>query len=507
MSDTWNGYKNFDEFFTAQCAKFAASPCLTEGETGKSYSYAEMDAWVDRTAAYLVSLGLTKGDRFATLTRNCPEFFFLYLASLKLGTLIVPLAVDIPAEGIRRMAERFGICTLFFGGESEALVAGLGDTIPTLIPIRSLAEKVPADRPDKSLFQNITMDDAGSLYSSSGTTGVPKGIPHTARNLLAAGRSLADVYGFGPTDTQMGVLPCYHTALAMYGFWPSVMVGSNFVLFERFHRTRFWQDLAHYKIAFVEVVPTILTILLNASEEGIEYDLKSLRFIGCGSAPLPVNLHHAFEDKFKVQVANQYGLSEAAPTHLNPPERAKRKDGSIGRPISVCEVKVVSESGEEVKTGETGELIMRGDNVIKGYYELPAESSAVFRDGWFWTGDLGYKDADGFYFLAGRRKEMISRGGQKVYPNEVDNILLGAVGVKEAATIGVPDPVYGEEVVSYVTPVDGTTPDEGAILAYCATLLPKYKCPKKIIFIDEIPKTPSGKIMRRVLAEKYAKEK
>lgn len=506
MSD-WQGYKNFDEFFTAQCAKFAASPCLTEGETGASYSYAEMDAWVDRTAAYLSGLGLKKGDRFGTLTRNCPEFLFLYLASIKLGTLIVPLAVDIPAEGIRRMAERWGMRALFFGAESEAVAGVLHDAFETLVPIRSLKDRVPKDRPDKSLFQNITMDDAGSLYSSSGTTGVPKGIPHTARNLLAASRSLADVYGFGPADIQMGVLPCYHTALAMYGFWPSVMVGSNFVLFERFHRTRFWSDLAQYKIAFVEVVPTILTILLNAPEEDAKHDLSHLKFIGCGSAPLPINLHHAFEDRFKVAVANQYGLSEAAPTHFNPPERTERKDGSIGKPIPVCEVKVVDEQGVEAPHGKTGEILMRGENVITGYYELPAETAAVFRDGWFWTGDLGYRDEDGFYFLAGRRKEMISRGGQKVYPNEVDNILLGAQGVKEAATIGVPDPVYGEEVVSYVTPVEGASPEEAAILSYCATLLPKYKCPKKIIFIDEIPKTPSGKIMRRVLAERYANEK
>lgn len=509
MRELWNGYKNFDEFFTAQCAHFSATPCLTEGETGKSYSYAEVDEWVDRSAAYLAGLGLKKGDRFATFTRNCPEFFFLYLASLKLGTLIVPLAADMPREGIRRMVERFGIRAFFFGNEfvmSDNASMDIGVSSPMIIPIRSLISRVPTGRPDKSLFADIGMDDPGSLYLSSGTTGVPKGIAHTPRNLLAAARSLADVYGFGPADTQMGVLPCYHTALAMYGFWPSVMVGSNFVLFERFHRSRFWSDLMRWKIAFVEVVPTILTILLNVNEDEGRRELTALRFIGCGSAPLPMNLHHAFEDRFNILVANQYGLSEAAPTHFNPPERARRKEGSIGLPLPVCEVKVVDEVGKEVAPGETGEILMRGDNVIKGYYELSAETAAVFRKGWFWTGDLGYKDADGFYFLVGRRKEMISRGGQKIYANEVDNILLGAQGVKEAATIGVPDPLYGEEVVSYVTPVDGATPDKAVILAHCAALLPPYKCPKEIFFVDEIPKTPSGKIMRRLLVERYGRE-
>lgn len=422
--------------------------------------------------------------------------------------MMVPMVPDLPAAGIADLAARFCMKTIFFSEEARQASEEIArhDASVAYVPIAGFLDRIRATSPDVKLFAGVTLDDPGSLYFSSGTTGVPKGIPHTPRNLIAAAQSLADTYGFGPDDTQMGVLPCYHTALAMYGFWPSVCVGSNFVLFERFYRSRFWSDLARTRAVFVEVVPTILTILLNDPEGAKEADLSAVRFIGCGSAPLAVTLHHAFEEEFGVPVASQYGLSEAAPTHFNPPERAARREGSIGRAISVCEAKVVDPEGLEMPTGEIGEIVMRGENVISGYLNLPQETAQSFRAGWFWTGDLAYRDADGFYFLTGRRKEMISRGGQKIYPNEVDNILLSAPGVREAAAIGITDALYGEEVAAYAVVKEGYAPDEQAILAHCRRFLPPYKCPKKILFTDETPKTVSGKIMRRALVEKYNRE-
>ncbi|MEK7541936.1 MAG: class I adenylate-forming enzyme family protein, partial [Patescibacteria group bacterium] len=230
---------------------------MTDGETGAVYSYAQLNEWVDKSAAFLSRLGVSKGERFATLTRNCPEFFFLYLASLKVGALIIPLVVDLPVEALTAHLERFQARAVFYGAEAEDSVRGVAaGTVPSLlhaIPIRSLTEAVASLVPDTSLYHGVTLDDPGSIYFSSGTTGQPKGIPHTPRNLLAASRSLADAYGFTEKDTQMGVLPCYHTALAMYGFWPGIWRGSNFVLFERFHKSMFWENIARHRAAFVEV--------------------------------------------------------------------------------------------------------------------------------------------------------------------------------------------------------------------------------------------------------------
>ena len=488
-------HKNFHEFFAKHASVFGDAPCVTDGERGAVYSYKEVNDLVNRAAAYLSEMGIQKGDRFATLTRNCPEFLFLYLASMKLGTLIVPLEADLPFAGIIAVVKRFGIKALFYNGEREQI-------LPRMFPIQSLLPEISKRAVDENLFSGVKLEDPGSLYFSSGTTGTPKGIPQSPKNLLTAAAGLLEVYGFTSNDTQMGVLPCYHTALATYGFWPSIWVGGNFVLFEKFSKSNFWKNLAKHKISFVEVVPTILTMLLNPPENISGYDLSRLKFIGSGSAPLPIPLHHQFEKVFAVAVANQYGLSETAPTHFNFPDKSKSKEGSIGKPIPMCEAKIVIDGGQEAAVGEIGEIVIRGDSVVRGYYNNPEETEASFRNGWFHTGDLGHKDADGFYFFAGRKKEMINRGGEKIYPQEVDAVLLSFPSVREAATVGEPDSVYGERVVAYLVSSESGASIQEKIIQHCRERLPAYKCPEKIFFIDEIPKTPSGKIMRRVLTER-----
>ena len=503
-----SNFKNFHEFFSRQAEVFGDNACLTDGDRpGVFYSFKDLNSIATRVAVFLSTLGIKKGDRFAVVTRNSPEFMFLYLASMKLGSLIMPLVVDFPPEGILRQVRRFGIKAIFFSDESRLSVEEAHRLDPGVMPqgldLSGLKDSIKDISQETSLFDGVSLDDPGSFYFSSGTTGEPKGIPQSPRNLLAAAEALIGVYGFSPKDTQMGVLPCYHTALATYGFWPSFWVGSNFVLFERFHKTDFWKNLARHRASFVEVVPTILSMLLYPPEDISGYDLTGLKFIGSGSAPLSPALHHKFEDTFGIKVANQYGLSEAAPTHFNPPERNLRKEGSIGKPMANVEAKVVNEKGEELPDMEQGEIIMKGDSVVAGYYNDPEATNEAFRDGWFYTGDLGYRDSDRFYFLSGRKKEMIIRGGEKIYPNEVDNVLATCAGIKESATVGVPDPFYGEEVVSYVVLTEDNVASEKSIKKHCARFLPLYKCPKKIFFIDEVPKTASGKIIRRKLLELY----
>lgn len=503
-------FKNFNDFFKHQSKLYENAPCITDGEHGTTYSYREVNEIVNKTAVLLSELGIKKGDRFATLTQNCPEFLFLYLASMKLGTLIVPFVADLPLRGLAEGIREFGIRTLFYDNinekkafESKKLCSTI---LENTISIQSLLEITEKYAPNENLFSSITLKDSGSLYFSSGTTGIPKGIPQSPENLLTAAVALAKVYGFTSNDTQMGILPCYHTALVTYGLWPSIWVGSNFVLFKKFSKSNFWKNIAKYKISFVEVVPTVLSMLLNSAENVSRYDFSHLKFIGSGSASLPQTLHKRFEDTFGVLVANQYGLSETAPTHFNPSDKAKRKEGSIGKPMSMCVVKVVNERGEKASVGEIGEIAIRGDSVINGYYNNSKETKSSFRKGWFYTGDLGFRDTKDFYFLVGRKKEMINRGGAKIYPQEVDNVILSLPAVREAATIGVPDPTYGEKVVAYIVIAEQKTLSKEKIIQHCLNYLPSYKCPEKIFFVDEIPKTPSGKIIRRLLEEWYKKD-
>ena len=505
---TLSDYKNFHEFFSHQAEIFGDNICLTNGDRPEVlYSFKDLNSIVTKVAIFLSSIGVKKGDRFAVITRNSPEFMFLYLASMKLGSLIMPLVIDLPPEGILRQVQRFGIKAIFFSDESRLSVEEAhrldSRIMPQGLDIFGLKDSIKGISQETTLFDNVSLDDPGSFYFSSGTTGEPKGIPQSPRNLLSAAEALVGVYGFSPKDTQMGVLPCYHTALVTYGFWPSFFVGSNFILFERFHKTEFWKNLARHRVSFVEVVPTILSMLLYPPEVISSHDLTNLKFIGSGSAPLSPALHQKFEDTFGIKVANQYGLSETAPTHFNPPERNLRKEGSIGKSMANVEARVVDERGEEAPNMDPGEIAMRGDSVVAGYYNNPQATSEAYRNGWFYTGDLGYRDSDGFYFLSGRKKEMISRGGEKIYPNEVDNVLATCEGLKEAATVGIPDPVYGEEVASFVVLIDDSAASEESIKEHCARFLPAFKCPKKIFFIDEVPKTASGKIIRRKLLELY----
>ena len=497
-------FKNFDEFLAKQAEMFGNLPCITEGETEKKYSYKEVNIIVNKTSTFLDSLGIKKGDRFAVLTRNCSEFLFLYLASMKLGTCIIPLVIDTPLSGIQDILKEFSIQVIFYVDERKNDVSEINIKS---VPIKNLQKEIEKFEENIKLFSDVLLDDPGSLYFSSGTTGKPKGIPQSPKNLLTAGAALAEVYQFTKDDTQVGILPCYHTALTTYGFWPSLWVGSNFVIFERFHKHNFWKNLDKYQASFVEVVPTILTMLLNPAENISNYNLSHLKFIGSGSAPLLEPLHMQFENVFNVRIANQYGLSETTPTHFNDPRGVDRKFGSIGTSVPYVDAKIVLDNGNTAHAGEVGEILMKGDSIVSGYYKNPSEDAKVFRSGWFYTGDLGYQDEDGYYFIAGRKKEMINRGGAKIYPSEVDAVLLSVQGIKEAATIGIADEVYGEEVVAYIVPQDNFKILEDLVLNECKKHLPSYKCPKKIIITDEIPKTASGKILRRALIEKYNSNK
>ncbi len=503
--------RTFDEYFEKKVKEFGNNSCLTDGETGRSWTFKEMNEAVNQAVNFLKKMGLNTGDRFATIMRNYPEFFVMYLASMKLGTLIMPMAVDLPFKKIVENFNRFEITLAIVDEENLKKIEEIKEQtnlkhVFTTGSKDNLFEELSKFPTSLEGVELPSIDTPGSLYFSSGTTGTPKGIPQSPKNLLTAAESLAEAYEFGPEDTQMGILPNYHTALATYGFWPGFTIGSNFVLFRKFSKSNFWKNMEKYKIRFVETVPTVLVMLMNPPEDVSKYDLSSLKFIGSGSATLLPEVQKRFEETFGVLICNKYGLSETEPTHFNPPYPELRKVGSIGKPLSMCEVKVMKEDGTFCKPNEIGEIVMRGDNVVSGYYKDPEATAKAFRDGWFHTGDMAYFDEDGFYFLVARKKDVIIRGGANIYPDEVDSVLYSHPDVLEAASFGVPDKIYGEEIVACVVLKEGRKTREEELIKYCRENLEAYKCPKKIKFIDKIPKTHSGKLLRRKLAEMMKEE-
>src|SRR3989344_2479686 len=506
-------FKNFNDFWLDRVRLFGEQPCLIDGEhPNVVYTYKELNELIDRTAVLLVESGLCFGDRFGLITRNRPEFFFLYLASLKLGTLVVPIVADSPPELIQDLIVTFNISFLFHGTpeteRAQETKTLLSPRPLALMALDDLKECLSRIQPRSNLYNKTRLDRPGSLYFSSGTTGTPKGIPQSPKNLLASAWALGRAYRFTAADTQMGIMPCYHTALATCGFLPGLTLGSTFVLYECFHRSTFWSNLAASGALFVNVVPTILSILLKEKTDTILPPLPRLKFIGSASAPLSVALQEQFETRFRIRISNQHGLSETGALFFNPAEPKRRRPGAIGLPIGVpIDSRLMTPDGQEAARGEVGEIAVRGPNVISGYYHNSTETNLAWRDSWFYTGDLAYQDEVGFYFMVGRSKEMINRGGAKISPLEVDNIILSLIPkVSEAATVGVPDLLYGDDIVSFVV-----APEPGEILAaeiksYCAEHLPTYKCPREIIFIDQIPQTASGKIFRRQLTTRYLEQ-
>jgi len=282
----------------------------------------------------------------------------------------------------------------------------------------------------------------------------------------------------------------------------ALYAGGSTVVSPKFSASRFWQTISDYQITSFGSVATMLSMLLHTYPEGIPAGLKTdqLRFAMCGSAPVPAEVLKKFEETFHCLVIEGYGLSESTcRSTFNPPDE-RRRPGSCGLPIG-NEMKVVDDDDQPVPDGELGEIVLRGPNILKAYYKNPDATATAFRNGWFHTGDIGYRDSEGFYYIVDRKSDMIIRGGENIYPREIDEVLYQHPAVGAAATIGIPDELYGEEVAAFVVLKPGEQADEDEIKQFCSDRLADYKCPKTVRIVDEIPKGPTGKLLKRELSQ------
>ncbi|ASW01578.1 AMP-binding protein [Paraburkholderia aromaticivorans] len=342
-------------------------------------------------------------------------------------------------------------------------------------------------------------DDVALLMYTSGTTGTPKGVLLTHRNLVANARNISAEHRLTADDRVLASLPLYHINGLVVTLLAPLFHGGSAVMPSRFSARTFWRDVALHACTWINVVPTIVAYLLNA-DETCAYDLSALKFCRSASAALPADHHRAFEARFGIGVIETMGMTEtAAPVFSNPYETSRRRVGSIGLP-SGGEARVIDREGRECAANECGELVLRGEQVMGGYYKRPEETAAAFTaDGWLRTGDLGYRDADGYFYINGRAKELIIKGGENIAPREIDEALLRHPDVLDAAAVGVPDPAYGQEIVAFVVPRlrDGRgAPDPADLREHCLRELGRYKTPKEFRFVDELPRGPSGKVQR-----------
>jgi long-chain acyl-CoA synthetase len=359
-------------------------------------------------------------------------------------------------------------------------------------------------RPGSTPEACVPDDDAIIIYTS-GTTGKPKGCLLTHGNLIANARQISDWLHFTERDRLLTIMPLFHMNAVSVTTMSALYAGGSTVVSPKFSASKFWNIISDYKATSFGSVATMLSILLNTYPEGVPHGLTTdqLRFAMCGSAPVPAEVMKKFEETFNCPVVEGYGLSESTcRSTFNPPD--ERRPGSCGLPIG-NEMKVVDDDDDEVPNGELGEIVLRGENILKGYFKDPGATEKAFRGGWFHTGDVGYRDKDGFFYIVDRKSDMIIRGGENIYPREIDEVLYQHPAVAAAATIAVPDQLYGEEVAAFIVLKDGTQATEQELIAHCQSELADYKCPKSIRIVKDIPKGPTGKLLKRELANQFAK--
>lgn len=489
---------------------------------GSDTSYAEFDQSISRFASALRELGVEKGDHVAFLLGNTPHFLISLYATMRLGATAIPInpiytpdeisyilqnsdakaviALDMLLPLIEKVAGAFPSVLTYVICETtpeagEKITALPEDVRKKVKPFTQLIKSSSSD----VLPVDISPDDTAVILYTSGTTGRPKGAMLTHENLFSNARDTADYLGFTGSDKVLATLPVFHVFALTVVVNAPLLKGATILLVPRFTPQDVFDMAKNQQATVFAGVPTMYNFLYQSPQTSVE-DFSTIRLAISGGSSLPVALLHNFEDKFKVRISEGYGLSEASPvTCFNPLDR-DRKPGSIGTSIRNVENRIVNELGDDVQVGEVGELIVRGPNVMKGYYKMPEETAATIRDGWLYTGDLAKFDEDGYFYIVDRKKDLVIVGGYNVYPREVEEVLFAHPGVVEAAVIGMPDENFGEAVHAYVVVKDETT-DAETLSAYCAEHLAKYKVPRSFEFLTELPKNTTGKILRRSLKD------
>ncbi|HEX6279253.1 MAG TPA: long-chain fatty acid--CoA ligase [Pyrinomonadaceae bacterium] len=498
-------FANLRQLLEARAAKTPDKPFLFSEADGREWTYAEFDAALNRTANMLVSQGIGKGDVVSLLLPNSPEYVAAYFACWKIGALAGPvnsLLKQEEVEWIVRNSEAKLMLVAASGGNTTVRECVQG--LPT-IDFSDL-ESATVDFPDTFREAALTTDDEAIIIYTSGTTGKPKGCLLTHGNLLANAEQITNWMSFGPDDRLLTIMPLFHMNAVTVTTMTALFCGGSTVVSPKFSASRFWEIIEKYGITSFGSVATMLSMLLERRHLGgmPAGSRRSLKFAMCGSAPVPAELLKRFEETFGVLVIEGYGLSESTCRSTFNPPNENRRPGSCGLPIG-NEMKVFDEEDSELPDSELGEIVLRGPNIFKEYFKNPEATAKAFANGWFHTGDIGYRDPDGFFYIADRKSDMIIRGGENIYPREIDDLLYTHPAVAHAAVIGVPDDLYGEEVAAFIVLKEEGSATTDEIIDFCKQHLADFKCPKTVHFVDDIPKGPTGKLLKRELAKRFAK--
>jgi long-chain acyl-CoA synthetase len=485
------------QLLTATAAEHADRPALKLDDS--VLNYAVLNEAATRVAGLLKAKGVEPGDRVGIMLPNVPYFGAVYYGVLRAGGVVVPMNVLLKGRETGFYLKDSGAKVIFawhdFGSAAEE---GANEAGAELILVKpGEFEQLVMEAPRAESDEPREGSDTAVILYTSGTTGTPKGAELTHDNLrencTVTARTLVQIT---EEDMILGALPLFHSFGQTCGLNAAVATGACLTLIPRFDPSKALDIIGRDKVTVLEGVPTMYHAMLNAGNKD-SADVSSLRVCVSGGSAMPVEVMKTFEKQFDCMILEGYGLSETSPVaSFNHPDR-ERKPGSIGTPIQGVEMKVLDEQGSDVEQGGVGEIVIRGHNVMKGYWGRDDATAEVMNDGWFSTGDMATVDEDGYFFIVDRKKDMIIRGGYNVYPREIEEVLYEHPAVSEVAVIGVPDDSLGEEVAAVVVLKDSAVASEDEIRAYAKERVAAYKYPRRIWFSDELPKGPTGKILKR----------
>jgi long-chain acyl-CoA synthetase len=475
----------------------------------RQISFQELNADANKLAKALNALGVGKGDKVGIMMPNCPEFIVGVFAALKAGAASVSINGLLQASEVTYVINHSDAKAIITAPPYDEFLAMLRPKFPNLQHILTTAEEPEDDGlisipsslefyDDSNLKPTAQLNEVASIYYTSGTTGLPKGAMLSHVNILSNCAAIIKAVQASRNDTVLTCLPLFHA----FAMTPCVMLpifgGMTNVLLESFLPQPVLKGFHDWKVTFFLGVPTMYAVLANMPNIE-QYDVSHFRIGFCGAAPLTKAIVEKFESKYPGKIYEGYGLSECSPVvSVNP--IGHRKIGSIGKPLDErIQWKIVDQDGKEVPRGIVGEIIVKGPNVMKGYYKNEEATKGTILKGWFHTGDLAHMDKDGFVFIADRMKDMIIVGGENVYPKEVEDALMQHPAIQDAGVIGVDDPIRGEVPKAYIVPELGATVDERDILNFCRKHLAPFKVPRSIEVIEDIPRNPTGKILKRIL--------
>ena len=469
----------------------ADRPALIAGE--RRWTYRELDAAASALAGGFADLGLSPGERLGLHLPNRPEFVLVYYAAQKLGLVPLSLNVTYKADEIA-----------YIVGDAQPTAVITADPVSGNLPSRDRmpsvrhllnAKDLTALRGAPRRALDLDREETAAILYTSATTGRPKGVMLTHANVVSNAYATMHHLKMTADDSGLCALPMFHCFGQNAIMNSLVTAGGTMVMHERFVPDPFVDAIAAHRITLFYAVPTMYILFLNMERA---LDFRSVRLYFSAAAILPTDVERRWHERFGLWIQQGYGLTETSPFASYNHDVAFRP-GSVGTPIENVEMKIVDAEDREVADGERGEIAIKGPNVMKGYFGNAAATAEAIRDGWFHSGDIGYRDADGYYFIVDRVKDMINVSGFKVFPREVEEVLFRHAAVKEAAVIGMPDPVRGEAVKAFVVLAEGAHASAEELRAVCRAAIADYKVPERVEFVPALPKNPTGKILKKDL--------